>query len=107
MEFEYIKTIKISDLIEKQGTVHKFENGSEVALFIVNGELFAFDNKCPHMGMPLCEGMILENKFLMCRYHQWKFDLKTGVSTFAPNIYLKKYETRIESGDIYVKMVKY
>lgn len=107
MDFEYIKTINISQLIEREGVFHKLENGLELALFLIDGAVYAVDNKCPHMGMPLHEGAIAEKNILVCRYHQWKFDLKTGTSTFAPNIYVKKYETKIQDGFVYVKVQKY
>jgi nitrite reductase/ring-hydroxylating ferredoxin subunit len=104
MEFEYIKTIEVSRLAEREGFYHKLECGREIAFFLIDEIIYAIDNKCPHMGMPLHEGAIVDKRVLVCRYHQWKFDLKTGTSTFAPNIYVKKYETKVEDGFIYVKM---
>ncbi|HNY12893.1 MAG TPA: Rieske (2Fe-2S) protein [Candidatus Wallbacteria bacterium] len=107
MEFEYVKAIKADEIKENEGKMFRLANGTEVAFFLANGSFHAFDNKCPHMGMPLCEGIIIDKEVLMCRYHQWKFNLKTGVSTFAPNIYLKKFEMKIEDGFIFVKVPKY
>jgi len=107
MEYEFVKTIKAEELKENEGKMFKLPNGAEVAFFLTGGAIYAIDNKCPHMGMPLCEGIMAENQVLICRYHQWKFDLKTGVSTFAPNIYVKKFETKLEDGFIFVKIPKY
>ncbi len=104
MEFEYIKTIEVSKLASGEGVYHKLESGRELAFFSIDGVIYAIDNKCPHMGMPLHEGALVDKHILVCRYHQWKFDLKTGIATFAPNIYVKKYETKVEDGFILVKM---
>lgn len=51
--------------------------GTQVAVFVVDGRVHAFANACPHEGNPLHEGEILGDT-LTCAYHGWKFDLGTG-----------------------------
>ena len=51
--------------------------GTEVAVFVVDGRAHAFANACPHEGNPLHEGEILGDT-LTCAFHGWKFDLETG-----------------------------
>ena len=51
--------------------------GTEVAVFVVDGRPHAFANACPHEGNPLHEGEILGDT-LTCAFHGWKFDLDTG-----------------------------
>jgi nitrite reductase/ring-hydroxylating ferredoxin subunit len=51
--------------------------GTEVAVFVVEGRAHAFANACPHEGNPLQEGEILGDT-LTCAFHGWKFDLNTG-----------------------------
>ena len=105
MAYNFIKTITLESLKENEGAKFDINDRFTLALFLINGKIYAFDNKCPHMGMPLCEGRIENNENLVCRYHFWKFNIKTGLSTFAPNIYAKTFETRIdEDGFIYVKI---
>jgi nitrite reductase/ring-hydroxylating ferredoxin subunit len=60
-------------------------DGEEVALFRVDGEVYAFRNTCPHQGNPLVEGEIAGGT-LTCAYHLWRFDLETGacISGEAP-----------------------
>ena len=52
-------------------------NGREVCLADVDGEVYAFDNHCPHAGNPLCEGDVV-GRTLVCAFHGWRFDLETG-----------------------------
>jgi nitrite reductase/ring-hydroxylating ferredoxin subunit len=52
-------------------------DGEEVALFRVDGTVYAFRNACPHSGNPLVEGEIAGGT-LTCAYHLWRFDLETG-----------------------------
>jgi nitrite reductase/ring-hydroxylating ferredoxin subunit len=52
-------------------------DGTEIALFLVEGRPHAFVNACPHEGNPLLEGDVLGGT-LVCAFHGWKFDLATG-----------------------------
>lgn len=41
------------------------------------GRVFAFDNRCPHMGFPLDRGSI-QDGVLTCHWHHARFDLASG-----------------------------
>ena len=50
----------------------------EVAVFRTDaGDLHALDNRCPHRGGPLAEG-IVHGHSVTCPLHNWVFDLRTG-----------------------------
>ena len=51
--------------------------GTPVAVYHHAGKFFAIDNRCPHMGFPLCKGQVNEG-IVVCPWHHWKFDLATG-----------------------------
>jgi nitrite reductase/ring-hydroxylating ferredoxin subunit len=40
------------------------------------GRVFAFDNRCPHMGIPLDRGTV-EDGILTCHWHHARFDLES------------------------------
>jgi nitrite reductase/ring-hydroxylating ferredoxin subunit len=42
-----------------------------------DGEVFALDNRCPHMGFPLSKGT-LKDGVLTCHWHHAQFDLRSG-----------------------------
>jgi nitrite reductase/ring-hydroxylating ferredoxin subunit len=63
--------------LDSEGRAVVDAGGTEIAVFLVNGEARAFENACPHEGNPLCEGEILGDT-LTCAFHGWKFDLATG-----------------------------
>ena len=52
-------------------------NGQHVAVFNINGELFAFEDECPHVGGSLGSGK-LEGKLVTCPNHGWQFDVTNG-----------------------------
>jgi nitrite reductase/ring-hydroxylating ferredoxin subunit len=54
----------------------KFES-TKAMLSRVDGKVYAVENKCPHLGMPLAKGKVCNNA-ITCRWHGATFDLKTG-----------------------------
>jgi nitrite reductase/ring-hydroxylating ferredoxin subunit len=58
--------------------------------------LFATDEKCPHQKLPLTHGGIVENGALVCPFHRYAWDLKTGreVERRCDNIVLYPVELR-------------
>lgn len=86
-----------------------------VAVFNVEGQVFALSNHCPHHGGPLCHGRISgavlpsqpyeyrygrEGRVLTCPWHGWEFDIESGRTIFDPSVRVKIYEARIEEGEI-------
>lgn len=51
--------------------------GRKLALFHVDGELYATDNACPHAGGQLGEGD-LEGHTVTCPFHAFEYDVRTG-----------------------------
>lgn len=52
--------------------------GIDLAVFRTGAdEVFALDNRCPHRGGPLAEG-IVHGRFVTCPLHNWVIDLSTG-----------------------------
>jgi nitrite reductase/ring-hydroxylating ferredoxin subunit len=74
--------------------------GTEIAVFVVDGEAHAFANACPHEGNPLYEGDILGDT-LTCAYHGWKFDLGTGACLFGEEP-ARVYRAQIEGEEVVV-----
>jgi nitrite reductase (NADH) small subunit len=94
-------------------TVNAFH--TTVAVFNVEGQVFALSNHCPHHGGPLCHGRISgavlpsqpyeyrygrEGRVLTCPWHGWEFDIESGRTIFDPAVRVKTYEARIEEGEI-------
>jgi 3-phenylpropionate/trans-cinnamate dioxygenase ferredoxin subunit len=90
-------------------------DGRGVAVFNVEGELFALVDRCPHKGGPLCEGKLTglvearepgryrfsrAGEILRCPWHGWEFDLRTGLSACEPNrIRAKAYAAGVARGE--------
>ena len=51
--------------------------GRKIALYSVDGELFATENACPHSGGQLGEGD-LDGYTVTCPFHAFQYDVRTG-----------------------------
>src|SRR5436190_3990461 len=78
-------------------------NGHTVCLLAEGDEVYAVDNRCPHMGFPLHRGTVSDG-ILTCHWHHARFDLCTGgtFDQFADE--LRRFPVEIEGDDVYVDL---
>ena len=113
------------------GKVSEFEDGSrrlvpgmpyEIGIFRVGEDFHAYENRCVHQGGPVCEGrffprmtaivndggQVLGERYssgephLVCPWHGWEYDLRTGEFCGDRSIRLRRYPVEIEGEDVYV-----
>jgi nitrite reductase/ring-hydroxylating ferredoxin subunit len=78
-------------------------NGTHVVVFRLAGSYIATPAVCPHAGGPLCDAVI-EGESLSCAWHGYNFSLRTGECDDDPDLYMERYEVRIEGDDVLVKV---
>jgi len=79
-------------------------DGREIALYEVEGEVFATDNLCTHGAARLSDGF-LEGREIECPFHQGRFDVCTGKAMCAPLTQdIRVYPVRIENKRVLVNM---
>ncbi|CAM3697772.1 nitrite reductase small subunit NirD [Marinicrinis lubricantis] len=76
----------------------------EIALFkLSNGGIRAIENRCPHKGGKLSEGIVSEH-FVFCPLHDWKINMDDGKVQAPDDGCILTYPTDVDSvtGDIYI-----
>ncbi|AKB28344.1 hypothetical protein MSSAC_1321 [Methanosarcina siciliae C2J] len=87
----------------KEGKLlHVEPGGRNVLLLKTEGEIHAFTNVCPHARCPMDRGR-LEEFTLSCLCHGRRFDVRTG-ECLNDSLQLKRYDWKLESGKIGVKI---
>ena len=72
----------------------------QVAIFNVEGKLYATQAECTHRGGPLCEGA-LWGTIVTCPWHGSEFDIRNGMVVTPPaDEPLKTYAVKVEDGKI-------
>ena len=78
--------------------------GMEIAIFRLEDRCLTIENKCPHKGGPLCDG-IVSGATVVCPLHGQRFDLETGMPVLASQPGgVAAYPTRVEGGIIFVNL---
>ena len=95
-----------------------------VGIFRVGGRLFAYENRCPHMGGPVCQGLVIpavrelvdagqvstgyafdESEMrIVCPWHGYEFAIETGAHPAKSSIRLTPLEVDESGGDVYVTL---
>ena len=93
--------------LKHKGYLSVTVQGHDIVLFYQEGEVYALDNRCPHMGFPLSRGSNKDG-ILTCDWHHARFDIKTGgcfdlwaddVPVFAVNVIDGNIFVRIEQAN--------
>ena len=98
------------------------DGSSEIGVYRVKGQLYAYQNLCAHQGGPACEGLLMakveeviaedktyqgmrfnhDEMHIVCPWHGWEYDLETGVMAADNTFRLRKYDVVEKEGGIYV-----
>jgi NAD(P)H-dependent nitrite reductase small subunit len=75
-------------------------DGIEIALFNIDGTIYAIKNRCPHRSGPLIRGFIDPTGGIKCPMHGWRFDLRDGSSERPATATV--YPVKIDDDGVYL-----
>lgn len=95
--------IKAGRLDEVRGRGVTVVKGSphDIAVFAHDDELFAMDNRCPHLGFPMDRGTVKQG-VVTCHWHHWRFDLATGGCFTDGGDDVRVYPVEVRDGEVWV-----
>jgi nitrite reductase/ring-hydroxylating ferredoxin subunit len=99
-------------------------DGVAVGVFCRGGTFTAYENVCPHMGGPVCQGKIIarveervghdraslglsfskEQTNIVCPWHGYEFDIATGRHQGNPRLRLRSVSVRVVDGDVRITL---
>ena len=96
----HIKAGTLEQLMDR-GCMVVTGGGHAIAVFHHEGEVFAVDNRCPHMGFPLDRGSVSDG-ILTCHWHHARFDLSSGgtFNPFADDV--RSFPVSVVDGEIWI-----
>lgn len=99
----WIEAAALSD-VPQDDVIAVAVQGKEIALYGVDGDVYATDNICTHGHARLCEGF-LEGHEIECPLHQGRFDIRNGAAMCAPLTEgIRTYSVRIEGGKVFLDL---
>lgn len=100
---KWIRVAHVHDIPLREGRAVEVL-GREIALFNLGGRFVAVENRCPHRGGPLSDG-IVSGGMVVCPLHSWKVCLSTGaVKKPQAEACVETYPTRIEDGVVLMQV---
>lgn len=97
-----VRVARVAEIGTGEGRVVE-AGGRTLALFNVDGRLYAIDNSCLHRGGPLGEGE-LEGCVVTCPWHAWRWDVTTGANTNNPAVKVACFPVSVEGDEVVVEL---
>ena len=109
---EFVKVAKESELPDTEGTLEEVEGmgtlveveSNRIALFNLDGEIFAIDDACTHEGGPLSEGSVQGDE-VVCPWCGSRFSVVSGEARGLPAMEnVASYKVRVTDDDVEVEV---
>ncbi|MBV8736560.1 MAG: Rieske (2Fe-2S) protein [Alphaproteobacteria bacterium] len=104
MTSDFVRAGTLAELKDK-GRLVVHGRHRPILVLYAGGQVFAVDNRCPHMGFPLDRGSI-EDGILTCHWHHARFELASGCTfdLWADDVPTCPVEIR-DGGEIWVSPI--
>jgi nitrite reductase (NADH) small subunit len=99
----FVKIASKSELPERDQAKEFTIGDKTVCIANVEGTISAMDNVCLHRGGPIGQGTVEEGK-IVCPWHGWQYDPKSGEARHNPAARLKVYPIKLEGDDVLVEI---
>lgn len=97
----WIRITETNNIPVREGRAVRI-GGEEIAVFNLGDHFAAIDNRCPHNGGPLCDG-IVAGTTVVCPLHGWKVSLEDGnIEKPLVPVCVQAYPVRVEEGIIMI-----
>jgi len=97
MQPAWIDIGKLDDIPVRGARVVKTAKGCVAVFRTAENEVYAIDDRCPHKGGPLSQG-IVHGRSVTCPLHNWVIDLTTGMAQGADVGSVKTVPLKTEAG---------
>ena len=87
--------------LPRGGKLGRIVAGTRILLVGLPSGIRAYEDRCPHRDVPLCEGT-LEGEVLTCRAHEWRYDAGSGCGIERPGVHLRRFPVCIEAARVLV-----
>ncbi len=101
-KMSFVRVAELDEIPDGSGKLVEIDN-LEVALFRLDGAIYAISNICPHQGGALAEGKVCGEQVL-CPWHQWRFNIKDGTSPLSPKLKIKTYPVKQEGDQVLISI---
>ena len=94
---------RLEDIPRQGSRVVRTAQGDIAVFRTLADEVFALQDRCPHRGGPLSQGIVHDRR-VTCPLHNWVLELESGEAV-APDVgCARRYPVRVEGGAIFLAL---
>ncbi len=98
---EWVRVLSTAEVPDGASKV-VYLHGDQIAVFNIDGKVYAVSNRCPHANGPISDGKI-DGTVVTCPLHNSRFDLISGEPLQGPaNKPLTRYQVKVEDSLIFI-----
>jgi nitrite reductase (NADH) small subunit len=98
---QWIAIGQLSDIPQRGARCIETPTGKVAVFRTADDRVFAIDDRCPHKGGPLSQG-IVHGASVTCPLHNWVISLETGEAQGADEGCVRTIPLKVEGGQIYI-----
>ena len=99
----WIDSLNLND-IPKLGARVVRHGSLDIAVFrTADDEVFALEDRCPHKGGPLSQG-IVHGKKVACPLHNWNIELDSGCAVAPDQGCAREFPVKVEAGRVWLDL---
>lgn len=98
---DYVTVANVKSIPEGSGAAFEVA-GRAIAVFHVDGQFFAIDDRCPHMGASLAEGQLDQGR-VTCPLHEWRFKIADGTWCDDRRLKIDRFDVRVVGDEVQVR----
>ena len=95
----------LEDIPRQGARVVKTAHGCVAVFRTLDDQVFALDDRCPHKGGPLSQGLV-HGKQVTCPLHSWQISLENGEALAPDEGCAHKYPAKVENGRVLLCLEK-
>jgi NAD(P)H-dependent nitrite reductase small subunit len=104
MSVEFVKVARASEIFERKAKLIKVDD-EDIALWRVDGKLYAINNVCAHQHFSALHQGELDGLKVTCPMHGWTYSLETGKAEVGSGK-VKTYQVRVEGENVFLEVGK-
>jgi nitrite reductase/ring-hydroxylating ferredoxin subunit len=101
---EYFIACRSNEILQGEPRCFELPNGTRIALFKIDDEIYAIDDKCTHGSASLSEGW-QEAGVIECPFHGGSFNIRTGQPVSFPCVEpVRTYEVKLDGDTVAIRL---
>lgn len=99
----WVRACRVEDIPRLGARVVRRDCGNIAVFRNAEDEVFALEDRCPHKGGPLSQGIVHGRK-VACPLHNWNIQLDDGCAVAPDEGCAKGFPVRIDNGEIFLQI---